>query len=84
MKQKNFEFNRASMVSIFSTFSTLQQNISPQISKLQIHFDLFDSEQKDEIYLQKHGILNAHLCLNAQTRVKHTESDSSYTIISVP
>ena len=72
------------MVSIFSTFNTLQQNISPQISKLQIHFDLFESDKQDEIYLQKNGILNAHLCLNTQTRVKHTESDSSYTIISVP
>ena len=34
--------------------------------------------------LQQNGILNAHLCLNAQTRMKHTERDSSYTKICVP
>ena len=34
--------------------------------------------------LQRNGILNAHLCLNAQTRMKHTERDSSYTMICVP
>ena len=36
------------------------------------------------MYLQKNGILNAHLCLNAQTKMKHTECDSSYTTITVP
>ena len=30
------------------------------------------------------GILNVHICHNAQTKKKHTECDSSYTIISVP
>ena len=34
--------------------------------------------------MQKYGILNAHLCQNAQTRVKHTDCGSSYMIISVP
>ena len=84
LKKKIFEFTRTSITSVFSTFNSLQQNISPQVSKLQIHFDLFETEKRDETYLQKNGILNAHLCFNAQTRVKHTESDSSYTIISVP
>ena len=45
---------------------------------------MFDKEDKVEIGLQKKGILNAHLCLNAQTKLKHTECDSSYTTICVP
>ena len=45
---------------------------------------MFDDKKVDEKHLQKKGILNAHLCLNAQTRVKHTECDASYTTISVP
>ena len=51
---------------------------------LQIHFDLFDANNIDEKHLQKKGILNAHLCINAQTKMKHTECDASYTTISVP
>ena len=69
---------------IFSTFGAAQSNLSPNISQLQIHFDLYDTQQKDELYLQKQGILNAHLCLNAHTKMKHTECDCSYTTISVP
>ena len=84
LRKKIFKFSRQSIEEIFSTFGVLRQNISPNISKLQIHFDLFAKESTDEYSLQKYGILNAHLCLNAQTRVKHTECDSSYTIISVP
>ena len=84
LKKKIFKFSRLSIEKIFSTFGVIRGNISPNISKLQIHFDLFGKEKKDEYSLQKYGILNAHLCLNAQTRVKHTECDSSYTIISVP
>ena len=57
---------------------------SPNISKLQIHFDLFDKDDKKKIMIQRNGILNAHLCLNAQMRIKHTERDSSYTTICVP
>ena len=84
LKRKIFEFSRQSFDNIFSTFVAVQRNISPNISKLQIHFDLFDADKKDEKYLQKKGILNAHLCVNAQTKVKHTECDVSYTTISVP
>ena len=84
LKRKKFEFARLSIVNVFNTFNILQKNISPHISNLQNHFDLFDAEKTEEIYLQKNDILNAHLYLNAQTRVKHTERDSSYTIISVP
>ena len=48
-------------------------------------FARFHSESDTkELELQKSGILNAHLCLNAQTRIKHTECDSSCTVISVP
>ena len=84
LRQNIFKFSRQSIERIFSVFGVLRQNISPNISKLQIHFDLLAKERTDEYSLQKYGILNAHLCLNAQTRVKHTECDSSYTIISVP
>ena len=45
---------------------------------------MFDKKDETEIGLQKKGILNAHLCLNAQTRLKHTEHNSSYTTICVP
>ena len=84
LKKKIFGFSCISIDHIFSTFGVAQSNLSPNISKLQIHFDLYEKHQSDEIYLQKNGILNAHLCLNAQTRMKHTECDSSYTTISVP
>ena len=84
LKKKIFEFSRQSFDNIFSSFNAAQRSFSPNISKLQIHFDLFDSKKMDEKYLQKKGILNAHLCLNAQTRMKHTKCDASYTTISVP
>jgi len=45
---------------------------------------LFQESDTNELELQRSGILNAHLCMNAQTRVKHTECDSSYTVICVP
>ena len=84
LKRKIFGFSRKSVDHIFNTFGAIQSKYSPNISQLQIHFDLYDTQQTDELYLQKHGILNAHLCLNAQTRMKHTECDCSYTTISVP
>ena len=51
---------------------------------MQNHFDLADKSKNDEIKLQKHGILNAHLCVNAETKLSHTECDCSYTTICVP
>ena len=84
LKNKIFKFSRQSFSNIFGSLIAVQRNISPNISQLQIHFDLFDDDRVDEKHLQKKGILNAHLCLNAQTRVKHTECDASYTTISVP
>ena len=84
LKKKIFNFLRTSLEQIFLRLDVFQRNISPNISKLQIHFELFDRENENEIGLQKKGILNAHLCLNAQTELKHTECDSSYTTICVP
>ena len=77
LKSKMFEFLHLSVNHIFGTFNRIQHTISPHISKLQYHFDLFDKEKKK-------GILNVHMCHNAQTKMKHTECDASYTIISVP
>ena len=62
----------------------LKTNFSPHVAKVQSHFDLFDKSNEVEHKLQQNGILNVHLCLNAETRLKHTECDSSYTIICVP
>ena len=84
LKKKIFKFVCHSLTSIYDTFNVLEKNISPNISKLQIHFDLFNEIDENEMTLQRNGILNAHLCLNAQTRMKHTERDSSYTMICVP
>jgi len=69
---------------IFTSFQIFKSNLSPHITKVQNHFDLFDRENEIEYKLSQHGILNTHLCLNAETRKKHTECDSSYTIICVP
>ena len=84
LQRKIFGFSRIAINHVFSTFRVAQSNLSPNISKLQIHFNLFDEHQTDQMFLQKNGILNAHLCLNAQTKMKHTECDSSYTTITVP
>ena len=84
LKKKIFQFLRMCIEQIFMRFDGLQRNISPNISKLQLHFELFDKKDETETELQMKGILNAHLCLNAQTKLKHTECDSSYTTICVP
>ena len=65
-------------------FWYIQKELSSNVANLQNHFDLFDKTQKKELKLQKNAVLNAHLCLNAETRLKHTEYDSSYTVICVP
>ena len=69
---------------MFASFPLFKSNISPHITKLQGHFVLYEKDDQTEIKLCRNGILNAHLCLNAETRLKHTECDSSYTIICVP
>ena len=84
LRSKTFRFLHCSIYHIFATFDKLQETISPHIAILQNHFDLYDEEDEDAHNLQNLGILNVHLCHNAQTELKHTECDASYTIISVP
>ena len=84
LKTKMFNFLHCSVNHIFSNFDNLQKTISPHVAKVQTHFDLCDENNADEFQLQQMGILNVHICHNAQTKKKHTECDSSYTIISVP
>jgi len=84
LRSKMFRFLHCSIYHIFATFDKLQETISPHIAILQNHFDLYDEEDEDAHNLQNLGILNVHLCHNAQTELKHTECDASYTIISVP
>ena len=84
LKSKMYDVLYCSVSHIFSTFNKLQDTISPHIVKLQHHFDLHDKDKGTEYELQKRGILNVHICHNAQTKMKHTECDASYTIISIP
>lgn len=84
LKKKMFHFLHCTVSHIFSSIHNLQHAISPHVAILQNHFDLVDKTQEDQFNLQKKGILNVHICHNAQTEMKHTECDASYTIISVP
>ena len=51
LKSKMFEFLHLSVNHIFGTFNQIQHTISPHISKLQYHFDLFDKEKETEYQL---------------------------------
>ena len=63
----------------------LKTVLSPDVSKLQLHFDLSDKEQLcSSKKMFKYGLLNGHMCVNARTKVAHTECDTSYTMISIP
>ena len=84
LKKKIYYFLHYCIGCVFSTFDNFEKSLSPNVSKLQHHFDLHPESDTKELELQKSGILNAHLCLNAQTKLQHTECDSSYTVISVP
>ena len=42
------------------------------------------SESNDANLLFDYSILNAHLCVNAETKITHTEMDSSYKLITYP
>lgn len=84
LKDKVYDFLSCSVNHVFSKFDNLQDTLSPNIAILQTHFDLNDKSREKEHQLQEKGILNAHICHNAQTLKKHTECDSSYTIICVP
>ena len=67
-------------------FPNLKKILSPTISILQSHFEMFDSQEKikrTEKFV-KLGLSHLHYCGNAETRKFHTEQDQSYTIITVP
>ena len=69
---------------IFSTVLMFSSGIYLQIfPNYKVILSFFNKEKTDEICLQQSGILNAHLYINAQTRIKHMECESSYTIICV-
>ena len=84
IERKIFSFIGNSIKYLNSSVGILKKNRSPNIAHVQQHFDLFDDHKKFESSLQKSGYLNIHLCLNAEMDRKHTECDSSYTVISVP
>ena len=46
--------------------------------------DIYPDKSYKERDLEKNGFINAHLCINAATKIEHTEHDSSYTVIVVP
>ena len=46
--------------------------------------DIYPDRTYKKRHLEKDGFINAHLCINAATEIKHTEHDSSYTVIVVP
>lgn len=65
-------------------FPPLRRSISPWVNKLHVHLDVFPEKTTEDKQLADSGFLTYNLCLNAQTEVKHTECDASYTIIAVP
>lgn len=67
-------------------FPNVKKILSPTISILQSHFDMFDSQEKKkrmEKFIEL-GLSNLHYCVNAETEKFHTEQDQSYTVITVP
>ena len=65
-------------------FGPLRKTISPFVDKLHVHLDVFPETESKNRKIADLGFINFNLCFNAQTAEKHTESDASYTIISVP
>ena len=65
-------------------FGPLRKTISPFVDNLHVHVDVFPEMKSKNRKIANLGFINYNLCLNAQTAEKHTESDASYTIISVP
>ena len=65
-------------------FCPLRKTISPFVDKLHVHLDVFPETESKNRKIANLGFINYNLCFNAQTAEKHTESDASYTIISVP
>ena len=75
----------SSLQKILNKLHPLRNVISPLIANAMKYIPKHAKEiNNNNNKLIKHGILNTHLCLNAQTKVPHTENDTSYTIISVP
>ena len=62
----------------------LKKVISPLVKNAIRNIPMHVEEIKNNNKLIRSGIMNSHLCVNAQTMIPHTESDTSYTIISVP
>ena len=83
LEQKIFGFINNSIKYFNSNIGSLK-NLSSNIAHVQQHFDLINPKQKVETRLPKTGFVNTHLCLKAETKMKHTECDSSYTTICVP
>ena len=83
LEQKIFGFINNSIKYFNSNIGSLK-NLSSNIAHVQQHFDLINPKQKVETRLPKTGFVNTHLCLKAETKMKHTECDSYHTIISIP
>ena len=54
--------------------------ISPLIANVQMHLNVFEEQNQQDIELPTMGLINFNLCLNAETEQAHTECDSSYTV----
>ena len=65
-------------------YLNLKKIFCPDISKLHWQFELDNDNISVFKQLNKYGIINFHICINAQTDEFHTEHDSSYTILTVP
>ena len=62
----------------------LKKVISPLVKNAIRNIPMHVEEIQNNNKLIKSGIMNSHLRVNAQIMIPHTESDTSYTIISVP
>jgi len=69
---------------VINCCSPLLKILSPNIANVQMHLNVFEERDQNDIDLASKGLLNYNLCLNAETKQPHTEYDSSYTVISVP
>lgn len=74
----------SSLKIILNKLHSLRTVLSPSIANTVTNIPKHAEEINNNNKLIKHGILNTLLCLNAQTKIPHTEKDISYTIISVP
>ena len=77
-------FMEESINGINRQFGPLRKTISPFVDKLHVHLDVFPELESKNRRIANLGFINYNLCFNAQTAEKHTETDASYTIISVP